>query len=217
MRSHTLLSIATCCLIPIAGVQLVGAPPRAQTGTTCKQPPVEPCKTRHGRFSTQNGIAQTIWLIGTNRRVSVDNDPTDFLPANALKFTELTSPDHSYIFGDFTICPIEPDSPGHMRSVCVTAAKNLVVKNADGSTPAFRLRSTWSAPAGRLPALLDRIGGPQMSQGNSQSDVQSAKPATAATPAPVRSPHLAATGNKGRAARLRTDGGCITCARCRHR
>lgn len=113
----------------------------------CKQPPIEPCTIRHGRFSTQNGIPQTIWLVRTGRRVSVTNDATDFLPADALKYTELTSPDHSYIFGDFTICPIEPESPGHMRTVCVAAAKNLVVQRVDKSRPPFRIRSTWSTPA----------------------------------------------------------------------
>jgi hypothetical protein len=110
------------------------------------QPPVEACATKHGRFSTQNGIAQTIWLVGTTRRLSVDNAATDFLPAAAMKYTEMTSPGHSYIFGDFTICPIEADAPGHIRAVCVTAAKNLVVQNTDGSHPAFRLLETWTAP-----------------------------------------------------------------------
>ena len=64
-----------------------------------------------------------------------------------LKYTEMTSPDHSYIFGDFTICPIEPDILGHMRDVCVTAAKNLVVQYVDNSRPPFHVRSTWSSPA----------------------------------------------------------------------
>ena len=79
--------------------------------------------------------------------MNVTNEISDFLPANALKYTELTSPDHSYIFGDFTICPLEPDRPGFMRDVCVVAAKNLVVQNLDNAQRVFRIGSTWSDPA----------------------------------------------------------------------
>jgi hypothetical protein len=67
------------------------------------------------------------------------------LPAEALKYTELTLPNHSYIFGDFTICPIEPDVPGHMRAVCVAAAKNLVVQNLENPRLVFRIPAMSSA------------------------------------------------------------------------
>ena len=73
-----------------------------------------------------------------------DQATTVCKPPPVLRYTEMTSPDHSYIFGDFTICPVEPDVPGHMRSVCVTAARNLVVQNLNTSRPPFRIRSTWS-------------------------------------------------------------------------
>jgi hypothetical protein len=75
--------------------------------------------------------------------VNVTNELTDFLPPAVLRYTEMTSPDHSYIFGDFTICPTEPDLPGHMRDVCVSNASNLVVQRVDHSRPPFRVRSTW--------------------------------------------------------------------------
>jgi len=146
MRAGSTFSWAIGFALSIASLAVLAAKPTAQAATSCKQPPVEACATKHGRFSTQNGIAQTIWLVGTTRRLSVDNAATDFLPAAAMKYTEMTSPDHSYIFGDFTICPIEADAPGHIRAVCVTAAKNLVVQNTDGSHPAFRLLETWTAP-----------------------------------------------------------------------
>ena len=146
MRSHVQLAIAAAWLTSVVAVAASGSQPEAQKPATCRRPPIEPCVVRHGRLSTQNGITQTIWLIGTTRRLSVSNQFTDFLPYAALPYTELTSADHSYIFGDFTICPIEPDVPGHMRDVCVTAAKNLVLQRVDNSQPAFRLRSTWSNP-----------------------------------------------------------------------
>jgi len=40
---------------------------------TCPIPTIEPCVTRRGRLSTQNGISMTIWLIDTTRRVAVAN------------------------------------------------------------------------------------------------------------------------------------------------
>jgi hypothetical protein len=53
----------------------------------------------------------------------------------------------SRIYGDFTVCPLEPDRPGHLRWVCVQAAERLVVERIDSSSlrPAgtFRLLKTW--------------------------------------------------------------------------
>jgi hypothetical protein len=112
-------------------------------GVNCPKPPVEPCTIGHGRFSTQNGITQTIWLVGTTRRLDVANEADNFFPPTVLKYLEMTSKDHSYIFGDFTICPVEPDKPGYMRTVCVADAKNLVVQNAMDLWPPFRVQSTW--------------------------------------------------------------------------
>jgi hypothetical protein len=108
----------------------------------CKSKPVEPCLKHHGRLSSQNGIALKLWLIGTTRMVAVDNDEND-LPADVRKYLELTSPDHSYIYGDFDICPLEPDTPGHLRSVCIVGAEKLVVQDVQAAMPPFRLLSTW--------------------------------------------------------------------------
>ena len=110
----------------------------------CRAKPVEPCFKHHGRLSSQNGIALKIWLLGTTRMVALDNDP-DELPAIVRKYLEITSPDHSYIYGDFDICPLEPDTPGHLRRVCVVGAEKLVVHNLQGSLPPYRLLSTWLA------------------------------------------------------------------------
>ena len=117
----------------------------------CPAKPVEPCSKRHGRLSSQNGVGLAIWLIGSKRVVEVDND-IDELPAQVRRYLTITSPDHSYVFGDFDICPLEADRPGHMRRVCVTGAEKLVVQNLRGSRPAFRLLSTWptKGPAGAL-------------------------------------------------------------------
>lgn len=108
----------------------------------CVQRPVEACFRHHGRLSSQNGVTLMIWLLGTRRIVKVENEVAD-VPNG--KYLEMTSPEHSYIYGDFEICPLERDRPGHMRSVCVVGAEKLVVQNLQGLRPAFRLLSTWTA------------------------------------------------------------------------
>lgn len=106
---------------------------------TCPIPTMEPCVKRHGRLSTQNGITMTIWLIGTTKRVAVANQEPLYKMI-LEQYLSMTSPDHSYIFGDFEICPTEPDKPGHMRQACVAGAKKLVVQPHD-SDRARRRRS----------------------------------------------------------------------------
>ena len=108
----------------------------------CAAKPVAPCAQQHGRLSSQNGVSLTIWLIGTTRMVALEN-AVDDLPPSVRRYLSMTSTDHSDIYGDFNICPLEPDMPGHLRRVCVVGAEKLVVQNRRGSRPAFRLLSTW--------------------------------------------------------------------------
>lgn len=108
----------------------------------CPKKPVEPCFKHHGRLSSQNGRALTVWLIGTTRRVQVMND-LERLPAAIQRYLVMTSPEHSYVYGDFEICPLEPDTPGHLRQICVAGTEKVVVENLRGLRPPFRLLSTW--------------------------------------------------------------------------
>lgn len=137
---RTRLHVGVICLglLPAMGTQSAGGGASWQ----CRAQPVEPCFRHHGRLSSQNGIALKLWLIGTTRIVRVDNE-ADEVPALVGKYLEMTSPDHSYIYGDFDICPLAPDRPGHLRPVCVNGAERLVVENLRGLRPAFRLLSTW--------------------------------------------------------------------------
>jgi hypothetical protein len=115
-----------------------------QSAWKCTTPPIEPCVKVHGRLSSQNGIALAIWIIGTNRRVGVSDTE---VPPLLDPYLSMTSPDHGYIFGDFEICPLQPDTPGHLRFVCVAHAEKLVVQphdsDRDRPRPPFRLRATW--------------------------------------------------------------------------
>jgi hypothetical protein len=121
---------------------LAAVPLTGQQSWTCPAPAVEPCVKRHGRLSSQNGIALMLWLIGTKRVVALNND-IDSLPSEIRKYLEMTSEHHSYIFGDFLVCPLEPDTPGRMRQACVTGAERLVVQPLRRPGPSFRIASTW--------------------------------------------------------------------------
>ena len=128
--------------LTLAGLLAVSLPLTAQQSWTCSTPPVEPCAKRHGRLSSQNGIALKVWLIGTKRVVALSND-FDSLPSETRKYLYLTSEDHSYIFGDFVVCPLERDTPGQIRQACVTGAEKLVVQPLRRPGPSFRIESTW--------------------------------------------------------------------------
>jgi hypothetical protein len=114
--------------------------PATESSWRCSAQPVEPCFKHRGRLSGQNGIARTIWLVGTTRKVNVRNEE---IPSFIEKYLDMTSEDHSYIFGVFEICPVERDVPGHMRAVCVARGEELVVQNLRDARPPFRLLSTW--------------------------------------------------------------------------
>jgi hypothetical protein len=122
----------------------------------CPNKPVEPCFKHHGRLSSQNGISLKIWLIGSTRVVGLDND-VDQLPSWIGKYLEMTSPDHSYIYGDFDICPTEPDTPGHLRQVCLAGAERLMVQPLRRARPPFRLLSTWPAKGGGHEGAMSKV------------------------------------------------------------
>lgn len=129
----------------------------ADAAWRCRARPIEECVTQHGRLSSQNGRALLIWLVGTSRVVNPDNDPEE-LPPLVRRYLDMASPDYSYIYGDFGICPLEPDRPGHMRAVCVISAEKLVVQNLRRPRPPFRLLSTW--PASGATGGPSRVGQP---------------------------------------------------------
>ena len=104
-----------------------------------------PCFTQHGRLSSQNGITIRIWLIGTKRSVGVDGELPQAIKDLEDPYLFLTSEQHSYIFGDFTMCPTSPDIPGHTRHVRLTAATNLVVQVINRQRPPFKVISTWKS------------------------------------------------------------------------
>jgi len=104
-----------------------------------------PCKTpqnasfcywTHGRIGYYNGTpAIRLWKIGTNRllgiysgpsvdRYGLDNEDPQ-MPAN-LKRT--FKPFENRVYGEFEVCPLEPEREGTMQAACIESTKNLVVK-----------------------------------------------------------------------------------------
>jgi hypothetical protein len=132
--------------IAIATAMLVTLPMQstAANGWSCLGKPVEPCIKRHARLSSQNGTPFRLWLIGTSRVMRIDE--TD-MPDTLDRYLEMTSDSHSYIYGDFEVCPLEPDQQGHMRAACVANAERLVIQPLARDASPFRLRSTWPQPA----------------------------------------------------------------------
>jgi hypothetical protein len=116
MRTHVVaccILVALLLVVPVVRGEQSGRPASAWRSST---PPVEACFTHRGRLSSQNGVARMMWLIGTTRIVKVENDDGE-IPSVVEKYLEITSPNHSDIYGEFDICPLAPDKPGHMRPV----------------------------------------------------------------------------------------------------
>ena len=103
----------------------------------CKTPEnTNSCYWQHGRIGYYNGTpAIRLWKIGTNRllaiysgpsvdRYGLDNEDPQ-MPAN-LKRT--LKPSQNQVFGDFEVCPLEPEREGAMQAACIESAKNLAVK-----------------------------------------------------------------------------------------
>jgi hypothetical protein len=105
-----------------------------------------PCFKHHGRLISHSSGSPSfrIWLIGTKRIVGLEDTA---MPRVIERYLDATSPEYSFIYGDFKLCPLVPDKPGHMRSVRMVGAENLVVANMVRSPrpPPFRLLSTWTA------------------------------------------------------------------------
>jgi hypothetical protein len=128
-------------LVLMLVITLHVVPLRAQQSWACPSPPVGACVKRHGRLSSQNGIAVKLWIIGT-KRVAVPLNLPDALPSEIRKYLDLTSENHSYIFGDFLICALEHDTPGQVGAVCVTGAEKLVAQPLNRPGQSFRIVST---------------------------------------------------------------------------
>jgi hypothetical protein len=119
----------------------------------CKTPENAPlCYWTYGRLAIYDGNPSArIWKIGTRRILGIFNGPSRFpplsdddfespeFPANLERAYEAdhqrwkrskdnTPYDFPVIFGDFEVCPLEPEKKGEMQAVCIESTKNIFVQ-----------------------------------------------------------------------------------------
>ena len=117
----------------------------------CKTPEnASLCYWTHGRLAVYNGNPTwRIWKIGTHRVLGVYSGPSRYPPRSdtdsenpefpaslnaafdadynrrvAAKDPDTAFPDQ--VFGDFEICPLEPERKGEMQPVCIESAGHFV-------------------------------------------------------------------------------------------
>ncbi len=133
MRGKALL-LFVAVVLAVCGEQGRAIPKRK---IPCKTPAnAASCYWTHGRLGFYNGNpAFRLWKIGTHRLLGIysgpsadrfgeDNEHPEFPPNVARTFV----PTHNRIFGDFEVCPLEPERQGAMQAACIESAKNLIVE-----------------------------------------------------------------------------------------
>jgi hypothetical protein len=142
---YTLISALALCALAAQAVPQVTAKRKipcktAENATTCYW-------TR-GRITCCNGNpSMRMWKVGTKRILGILSGPNSQrddaedslhpeLPSNlaraydaeykrraAMKDPDAGDPEPA--FGDFEVCPLEPERPGWMQPVCIESAKNI--------------------------------------------------------------------------------------------
>jgi len=104
----------------------------AEGKKSCKEHPMlsGPCFKIRGRMSLFNGsFPIQIWPVGTHRMLAIGGgefllDGYENLPESLEKQLNW----HNAMFADFTVCPLTPHKPGHMRQVCVESAEKISLR-----------------------------------------------------------------------------------------
>lgn len=124
-------------LLAAGCLSVLGSPQKIpKRKIACKTPEnATTCYWAHGRLANYNGTPTLrLWKIGTKRILAIHSGPgykrgdnkeneNPEVPANvdrAFK-TDLTQ-----VYGDFEICPLEPEHAGVMQDACIESAKNIV-------------------------------------------------------------------------------------------
>ena len=81
------------------------------------------CFTVHGRLSYWNGAPATrISVVGTKRILGV---PDEILPESIASQVS----DSVEALGNYRVCPMTKERPGHMQMVCIDSAENVTYKS----------------------------------------------------------------------------------------
>lgn len=97
-----------------------------QEWQTCAADPdlVGPCFKVHGRLAYWNGAPTTrITWLGTKRILGV---PDEVVPEDVAPHLVMDQVD---AYGDFRVCPLTVQKPGHMQMVCIDSAENVTYKS----------------------------------------------------------------------------------------
>jgi len=147
--------VSILILCALAAQALPQSPTPGQSATMhrkipCKTPEnAAMCYWTHGRLSVYNGDPSwRLWKIGTKRILGVFSGPSHYparsdadmedpeLPANLDRIYQAILPRKERLkeafpdvaFGDFEICPLEPERKGWMQAVCIESAKNIFLQ-----------------------------------------------------------------------------------------
>jgi hypothetical protein len=146
---RTLISALALCAV---AAQALPQQTTAKRKIPCKAPEnAVTCYWTHGRLSVYNGTPPwRMWKIGTHRLLAIFSGPSAFPPRNnqdslnpelppnladAYKAEEprkgrLKEPLPDPAFGDFEVCPLEPERKDEMQAVCIEAVKNLFLQKS---------------------------------------------------------------------------------------
>src|SRR5690242_8122405 len=125
--------VLSCIVLGIVAIATLSAFAQESPLKPCKEHPQvsAQCFTVAGRARFYNGNPPIrIWPVGTTRLLGVSQEKywkegyANFPPDIAKLLTRENS-----VWGDFEVCPFEPDHPGVMRLVCVQSVRNIRVKN----------------------------------------------------------------------------------------
>jgi hypothetical protein len=107
-------------VLSVLVLTFISVTPLALAQDSCEQTTFGKCFTIHARFAVYTGDGmETLWPVGSHRLLSV--------AAGKDRLYKMLGdrPSDYFIFGDFVVCPLEKDIPGHMRRVCIKEMRNL--------------------------------------------------------------------------------------------
>lgn len=137
-KKSTVRGAMVAAVIGAVALSAMGTPQRgSKRKIVCKTPDnAASCYWAHGRLSPYNGTpTMRLWKIGTKRILAIHSGPgykrgdnqeneNPDLPANVDG--ALSKSKYGSIFGDFEICPLEPEVAGEMQDACIESGKNFV-------------------------------------------------------------------------------------------
>jgi hypothetical protein len=125
--------IATVYALSVSGASMA-VPARK---IPCKTPEIAAeCYWTRGRLANYNGTPTLrMWKVGTKRILAIHSGPgykrgddkeneNPEIPENVERAFQAIG---TLVFADFEVCPLTPERPGVMQSVCIESAKNIVV------------------------------------------------------------------------------------------